>query len=82
MWILYAIMRSYLHHYLGRNFRSKLISNTQGVCNVSKTLGLSYSSQEVVSVVLSGGKIVYREQVLGILDLKVQKNVYGLAEEC
>lgn len=60
----------------------KLISNIQGVCNVCKTLGLSYSSQEEVSVVLSGGKIVCREQVLCILDLRVQKNVYGLAEEC
>lgn len=74
-------MRSHLSHCLARSFQYKFISSMPDVCNFSKTLGLSYSSQEEVSVVLNGGKIVCR-QVFCILDSRVQKSIFGLAEDC
>ena len=56
------VMRSHLSHCLARSFQCKFISSMPDVCNVSKTLGLSYSSQEEVSVIQNDGKIVCRKK--------------------
>lgn len=69
------VTRSHLSNCLGRRFQCKFLSNMPDVCNASKALGLSYSSQEEVSVVLDDRKIVCRKKVLCVLDSGYKKSI-------
>lgn len=73
------VTRSRLGNCLARSFQCKFLSNMPDVCNVSKTLGLSYSSQEEFSVVLNGGQIDCGKKLYGFyLDFGVQKKYISL----